>query len=46
VEVLGHPLPDPAAPGAARKLLHALRKPGGGEVWRARTTWRPKAAGA
>jgi hypothetical protein len=44
--VQGHPLTDLAsANGHAVQLLHTLRKPGGGaEVWRARTTWRPKGA--
>ena len=32
--------------GGAQRLLHLLRKPGGGgEVWRARTTWLPKRRG-
>jgi hypothetical protein len=49
VEVFGHPLPQPPGAngaGAKQRFLHLLRKPhaeGGTEVWRARTTWVPKA---
>lgn len=44
VQVLGHPLTDLSnGNGCAQQFLHALRKPDGGEVWRARTTWVPKA---
>ncbi|GBF96834.1 oleoyl-acyl carrier thioesterase chloroplastic-like [Raphidocelis subcapitata] len=49
VQVLGHPLPQPPPASGGRQqqqFLHLLRKPqaeGGTEVWRARTTWVPKA---
>lgn len=46
VQVFGHPLTEGAGDGSApQQFLHSLVKPGGTEVWRARTTWLPPAGG-